>query len=457
MDLRVFLDTMIYLHHKPVEQLALPEFLGTEVVRIVVPRITLRELDRHKDAHSSQKIRNRARRILRDIEKWTSDEDDIRAGVSMELSMDVPVDSCRELGLNVHWNDDLLLASVLRHQQQQSNRRVVLVTQDLSLKLAARQLGVEAVELPDSTRLPDKPDAVELENRELRRAVTALQNAMPRLVVGICRDGTQVTHAMFNVAEPIQGGEQEIQTKLEAARARFPKLQMPSPPAVAGLPADVGINRLFGGLGSYTAPELAEYDRYNQEVDVYMRFYEAFLRQEAEWEAANRRTLRFQIGVWNTGTAPAEDVDVVLRFPNGFSLLTEDDLPDKPTKPSSPRRPRSIVEMSRETLRVSSSFEALSPHLRYPIRPVVPSEPTFSLKRTNSYEVREHFGRVKHGENGLLPMLFLTFDTDDAVASFACEYQLTVANLPDRIAGQVHFVMDRLPDVGVPGGATTAE
>ena len=456
MDLRVFLDTMIYLHYQPLDQLALPELLEAKVIRIVVPRITLRELDRHKDTHSSQKVRNRARRTLRDIEKWTSSEADIRPTVSMELSMEAPLDSCRSLGLNPDWSDDLLLASVHRDQQQQSNRRVVLVTQDLSLKLAARQLGVEAIEMPDSTRLPDEPDAVELENRELKRTVAALQNAMPRLAVGICRDGMPIAHAKFEVAEPIHGCERAIQTRLAAAKAKFPKLAPPSPPVIRGLPADAGLNNVLGGLGRYATPDLAEHDRYNMEVDGYIRFYETFLSDETEWEAANRRTLRFQIGVWNTGTAPAEDVDVVLRFPDGFSLLTEDDLPARPKEPSPPRRPRSLAEMMTEDFRVSASLGTLSPHLRDHVMPVIPSKPSFSLKRTNSYEARKHFDRVKHGESGLLPKLFLTFGTDEAVASFACEYELTVANLPDRVAGQLHFVMGRPPHGRVSGGAATA-
>jgi hypothetical protein len=51
-----FLDTMIYLHYRPVAEIDWQRVLDTARVDILVPRITVRELDRHKNTHASSRI-----------------------------------------------------------------------------------------------------------------------------------------------------------------------------------------------------------------------------------------------------------------------------------------------------------------------------------------------------------------------------------------------------------------
>ncbi|KPJ72399.1 MAG: hypothetical protein AMS14_07805 [Planctomycetes bacterium DG_20] len=57
LEMDVFLDTMILLHYRPLDELDLPRIVGTDQVVVVVPRITLRELDRHKNIHTSRRVR----------------------------------------------------------------------------------------------------------------------------------------------------------------------------------------------------------------------------------------------------------------------------------------------------------------------------------------------------------------------------------------------------------------
>ena len=58
----LFLDTNIYLHYIDVEQINWDKIVGDTSITIVVPRITIREIDQHKD-QSRRKIQKRAKVI----------------------------------------------------------------------------------------------------------------------------------------------------------------------------------------------------------------------------------------------------------------------------------------------------------------------------------------------------------------------------------------------------------
>lgn len=75
---------------------------------------------------------------------------------------------------------------------------------------------------------------------------------------------------------------------------------------------------------------------------------------------------------------------------------------------------------------------------------------SFRLRKTNSYEISDHFGRIKHGQIEELPELFLTFDSYEEAASFHCRYEISVGNLPDVLKGHLHFVIEKEAAAGAP-------
>jgi len=111
--MKVFLDTMIFLHYRSLEQLNLAEILGPPPHNVLVPRITLRELDKHKNTHRSSRIQERARKVLQKIERWVKGEE-IRLGVSAEFLSAMPMVDYEKLGLNPDWSDDILIATVFQ-------------------------------------------------------------------------------------------------------------------------------------------------------------------------------------------------------------------------------------------------------------------------------------------------------------------------------------------------------
>lgn len=60
----VFPDTNTFLHYQNIDQIDWPDVLGCDEVTIVITRIVIRELNRHKDGPTSPKIRERSAAAL---------------------------------------------------------------------------------------------------------------------------------------------------------------------------------------------------------------------------------------------------------------------------------------------------------------------------------------------------------------------------------------------------------
>ena len=162
------------------------------------------------------------------------------------------------------------------------------------------------------------------------------------------------------------------------------------------------------------------------------------MRETWEMQASAKRTIRFEVEIRNVGTAPAEDVDVELHFPDGFQLMSDDDLPNHPVEPRPPRDLRSLRQIIAENI-----VQIPSVHFPSPTVPELIIPTCFSIKRTGSYTVSDHFERIKHGARVVLPELFLVFDSYESASSFKYEYKLTLANLPDSVMGELHFVIEK--------------
>ena len=93
-QLFVFIDTMIFLHYKAVEEINFPELFNVDKISILVPRITLRELDEQKNIHTQSKIRERAKKVA-DVNFWQiMNEHCPVCGCHLKLDMITGVKSC---------------------------------------------------------------------------------------------------------------------------------------------------------------------------------------------------------------------------------------------------------------------------------------------------------------------------------------------------------------------------
>jgi hypothetical protein len=304
--------------------------------------------------------------------------------------------------------------------------------------MSASHLAIRVLELPDECKLPSEPDAIEVENRELARTIATLQNVLPRLTVSFAGSGESEQHARFIFQRSPASMEEEIARKVEELRSALPKQH---PPKATPPPSKSSVSVLQAQLASLGCVDLIspdEYERYNQDVDEYIASYKQYMRDAWELQAATRRSLRFEIEIRNVGTAPADDVDILLQFPDGFRLFSKDDVPDFPKEPCPPRKPRSRMQIMADSISRIPSLDLPRPSL-----PDFKMLSSFTIDRTGSYDVRDHFARIKHGASVVLPEMFLTFDSYESASSFVCRCTVRPANLPEPITEELHFVIEK--------------
>jgi hypothetical protein len=433
--LSVFLDTMVYLHFVPFDQIDFAAIVDAELVTIVVPRVTFKELEKHKINHASARTRERARQALVLLEKCIESGSPVRDGVSIAFIPRLPRLDMEQYGLNPLWNDDVLIASVVEYRSDNPSEETILVTDDTGARLTCRHLGVKTIRPPEKYRLAPELDDDEKETRRLRRELEKLQHALPKLAIGFVDGMELVRHFSLRPPEPVN--ESVIAKTLAQLKRALPEHTLKKASASADDPMLSGLAQMFTVTDAFGGIPDEEVRRYNEERLTYFDEYAQYMRATASLKNRLARTLRFTIAISNTGTAPAEDVDLRLYFPDGFSLCAEDELPAAPKEPSQPTMPRSQMEML--------SASVVMPGFRMPelYLPDVGPPSSFRLRKTNSYEVSDHFDRIKHGQTEALRQLFLMYDSHEAAASFHCNYEISVGNLPVVLTGSLHFVIEK--------------
>jgi hypothetical protein len=409
MEKYLFFDANIFLHYKDVEQLKLEERYGKDIV-LVVPRIILGELNKHKDSHKSAKIQKRARSICKKIQDWD------RSGQitdNIKFKFNIQSSDPKKHNLNPDSADDRFLADILEFDAPKNDK--ILVSSDTNMILTAKHLGIVTEEIDESFKLPSSLDPIEIENLELQRKLNRLQNALPKLEVGLVvseNDSDTESSPVFQVSKTKLLSDDEIAdevSKLKLERFILTK---------SAFHTDI----------DYFSYSQEDIDQYNEEIKRYPDRYKQYLYKLREFQ--KRYGIRFQIAIINNGTAPAENVDVSFRFPNGFDIYLEDDLPDSPSEPNLPQKPKTMAEKFQGNLDFIP-FLHRTPKIKLPT--------SYTLKRTNSYDFTDSFKLIKHNERVVLPELFLYFPSYEQIKPFQCTYRMTVANLPDIVEGVVNF------------------
>ncbi len=459
----IFLDTNIFMHCDPPDQIPWLEVFETDRVEIIVPMIVVDELDRHKDNHQHFKLKRRALERLKQLEAWSLNEpEEIRKGVKLALEIQVPTVDFEALGLEKSKPDHLLIASMVQFRDGHDKADIVLVAHDTGPRLTARRLGFKAVELPEDYRLTGEPDPLEKENRELKQKMQRFENALPKLSLAIF-DGLKTdSRTTLTISQVLPFSRGDLESFLEKTRAKHPFMRTLSKhEELARLLEDSkfsqssdtlrqieqALNTLAdSNLHSRSLTNENEIKSYNESLSKFYALNEEFYRQAHRHRVARGLTAPLYLALVNEGTKPGEDVDIYMHFPDGFSMYLEGELPKPPKTPVVPTKPwvhpeqPSLSDLLRDYTdsplsRLSHNFEGLN------LSPSNVSVP--EIKKTNSYDVNFHVERIKHNVPEKLPTLYLTFDSFESASNFTIDYELKAANLPDPVTGKLHVVLQK--------------
>ena len=442
----IYLDTNIFLHYQPFNQINWLEIVKAESATIVIPPVTSRELNKHKESHPHAQIKKRAEETIRRLSRLRDSgaHVEINKGVFVLFEDREPNIDFAAHQLNFSIQDDQLIASILMNRQEAPADQIVLVTSDLGLLLVSKagRQSINTQKMPENLLIVDEPDPNLTKVKQLEQQIRELKSRIPNLSLAF-EDVTQ--HVTFKLPHPVSLGQSEIEEKINELKDKFPKKVKEELNDNAPLfQNEIGNESLLMAISKMDFISQEEVGRYNNDLDEYISAYSQFMVSQVEFDNLKSRTFKLDIVLLNDGTAPAEDIDIHLHFPDGFQLLEEDELPNPPEAPDPPLEPMTIMQKLNNSMRypyIMPSSIFLDQPFSSPKLPQNVSSP--NIKRVNSYDVQIHVQKIKHNLKEYFDPLFIVFDNFESANSFSVEYRILAANIPHEVTGNLHIIIEK--------------
>jgi rRNA-processing protein FCF1 len=217
-----FVDTNLFLHFPTLDQIDWLDLLRCDYVVIIVTATVIRELNRHKDAPVSFKLRERAASSLKKLYTYSELNAPILVRNSVELQFNTrePLLNFASAGLSKEVPDDFLIATIVEFKGNSPEANVVLMTDDLGLKLKAATHGINVLRPPEELRLPDELDPNQKRVRELEEKVRLLQLQIPDMKLVF---ESQEDRFCFTLKPELVLSPKAVNWRISRLRKRFPK------------------------------------------------------------------------------------------------------------------------------------------------------------------------------------------------------------------------------------------
>lgn len=423
----MFLDTNIFIHFVDFEQIDWKKISGStdEVVLMIAP-IVLEELDRHK-YNKNKRIAQKVKKLLPKLENAISDQSSYKYEVRLLINR--PKDALfLENSLDKSVQDDHLLASFIEFRQQLAETdKAFFITHDVGPRLKAKSLSIDVIPMDDKYLLPNEPDEFEIENKALQKELSALRHRAPKVAFTFFDQSVLKTYRRNKLPD---SKDAFIENELKFVQADYPYLTYQS------VNEHITNNPLSGLFSSplFAIPQ-SEIDDYNRDLDVFFKKYEDYAEDLYEEGVFKNNAIKIEFRIGNSGTAPAEDIDVDIHFPDGFDLLMESDFPKRKTKPNPPSKPNRGIGNFRMPLSPTSFYQSAN---------FQPNDTSVKfdlprIKKTNSYNVNYHFKSLKHNQSLELEPLYAIFSDMSRARGFKIEYKLIISNLPHPVSGTLNI------------------
>lgn len=435
----VFIDTQTLLHYQWLDQIDWCGLLSAPSIDIMLAPVVISELDKHKYSSPRKKIRERARDRIEQIFRTLSEArpDNLRENVALRRGLRESLADLASHGLDSETNDDRLIGTIIQFREKNSDLPVVFVTDDLGLKLKARDHNIDLIEMPENYQLAEEPDSAELQVQQLRAELQQLKNRLPNLRLSFT-SGDQ--HLRLSSPQPFSLSEADIASRVEAARKEYPAYQVPAPArALHRLPnlSAAGIE----AAGIFSRPSDTEITRYEKDRGEYFKALEEYWKKFPIFQNRHRLTVELGLILANNGTAPADDISILLHVPDQMYVGAK--RPKIPEAPDTPVRPRMPFDLT-------SHFGSF-PQVHDPTGMARMAEIAMninrnasppSIRRSNSFDVEFTVKRlVQHRDEALEP-LYITFVSFETAKPFAIDYRLSSASLPQPVGGKLHIVVE---------------
>jgi hypothetical protein len=421
-----FLDTMVFLHFRPLDQIDWRTLLGADEVELVLAPVVCRQLDRHKD-QSREGLRDRAKKSVAQLKDRLRASGDLRPGVTLKLVHEDPTIDFATHHLTRDVEDDQLVATALEYREA-TGQPVYLITDDFLLMAAkARAAGIEPVAPPDEARLPDALSEGEKKMRRLEAENQRLQGQRPQLTVRFA-SGADHEEVELRPLGPLSPDAHKRLLEEERQRHSLKDVGEPSTDSPIGAIARLAL--------SYERPANLEY---NHALATYFEKYSSYLKRRHAHREERALSVSFTLRVSNLGTAPATDVDIVVRAGAPVAIFEEDDRRLKaPKVPRPPEEPDHRLAPHLYFDRGAADLIALNPAL---LATSQPHDPSIRLVQSDEgFEIHAHTRKIKHTQEVGLGPFVVRFASAEAVRPFRMSYSINCQELSENTGGDLHLV-----------------
>src|SRR5258708_6814113 len=354
-----FVDTNILLECKMFDEIDWCTELNNDQVTLVVSFTVTRELDKIKVDPRYGRKRDRARKLLAKLENLLqpSVATPVRSGVYMLIIPSPSSEELKELHYDPTVADDQIVASAHIFSKQRPDTDVVVLAEDGTVRMKAKMNGLRFAEPSEVIRLPAETDSQEKELNELRAELNRLKNAQPKLNAGF-----QTEEGLVQILELALNFSFQRITQDEVERAivaRGMKLGLLDDSSQEAIDISKLVEKFdemsmvqIMNLEATAYPEVqaAIEAKYQESLKTYLDKYSKYLIEDNLKRIYDYRTCTVQFALSNVGSAPADDVDVKLHFPNGLEVSNKQihGDPSEPIVPTKPTVPDLLLgDMSR--------------------------------------------------------------------------------------------------------------
>lgn len=293
----VFLDTNIYLHYIDIDNIEWSDIIEDDDFIIVVPKIVIREIDRHKD-QSRGKIQKRAKSISSKFSKILLDG--IKSRYIIETCKD-PSKECFEGGdFNKDINDDWFILSALKSGYDIQN--IVVISSDNNLLLKAKENGLAYKKMPETYLIKEELSEEEKEIKALKQELEQYKNRQPKPAIRFCNGETRIVFK-----KPAKRDlEEELCVFMDNIKRENPYLQ--------------DEEYKYGSFNIIFRNAQEQIDKYNNELKDYFKEEEEYNRFLIQKNILDERFQEIKLCLINEGNAQTGDMNIFIEFPDEINL-----------------------------------------------------------------------------------------------------------------------------------------
>jgi len=438
-----FPDTNIFLHFQFFTEIAWIEVLQAKSVTLVIPPVVAKELDKHKYNHSSERVKDRANKVTKKFAEILRSNREIRPKVNIQFETTVPQSEFKKYNLSKESQDDHLIASILRFQNESGNT-AVLITNDFSLLVKAHQLNIMVIELSESYQIKSEENPDKKKIAKLEKELFELKVKIPRLKLVSEDDKERIISQKLSVEK---FSDEDIKNEIVSMNEKYPEIIKTYKPkkVITRINGKPYPNKVEFNLpsGEIKQADLSSVEKYNNKLEQFYEDYEKYLNEKLRINNLRNRTVKFRLKLKNEGTLPANGVHVILTFPKEFKVTTNENIFSYPKEINPPQ-----FDTMADIFSKSFSAEQLIPNYSSLFIPKIPKVEMpwekVNIKRKDSiYSASFQSVKLSHGYSLDCPeTIYVIFPQSQTAKPFQIKYKIAADNLPTAIEGKINILVN---------------